>query len=401
MKRLGEKMETSFYRETWADIDLDAVADNVANMKKRLPEETVLMAVVKANGYGHGALQIAGAALANGAEWLAVALFDEALALRRQGIKAPILVLSPIPPEHAPLAARYHISLTVFQKEWVEQAVKTDLSAGSLHIHIACDTGMGRIGIRTKEEAAALAEAIGRNHRFVVEGLFTHFSTADQDDETYFNQQYNRFEMMIDWIHDLGFRPPLIHCGNSAATLKYPAEKRHLFNMVRYGISMYGLSPSPEMAKKLPFQLKPALSLHSRLVNVKKVPAGSAIGYGATYHTPSEEWIGTVPIGYADGWLRALGGSDVLIEGTRCSIVGRICMDQLMCRLPRELAAGTEVTLIGKNGGEEITADEIAQRLKTINYEVTCMIQPRVPRIYRQGGRRTEAVNQVLNIFQK
>ncbi|WP_100489455.1 alanine racemase [Sporolactobacillus pectinivorans] len=389
-------METSFYRETWADINLDAVADNVADMKKRIPEETALMAVVKANGYGHGALQVARTALANGAEWLAVAIFDEALALRKNGIEAPILVLSPIRPEDAGLAAKYHISLTVFQKEWISMARKADRNEEPVFLHIACDTGMGRIGIRNDKEAEALVEEIGKDRRFVVEGLFTHFATADQDDEAYFNEQYNRFETMIDWIHDLGIHPPVIHCGNSAATLKYPAEGRHLFNMVRYGIAMYGLSPSTEMANKLPFPLKRALSLHSRLVNVKKVEAGSAIGYGATYRAESEEWIGTVPIGYADGWLRALSGSDVLIGGERCRIVGRICMDQFMCRLPHEFPLGTEVTLIGKNGGEEITADGLAQKLQTINYEITCMIHPRVPRVFWKDGKKTGTVNPVL-----
>ncbi|TGA97871.1 alanine racemase [Sporolactobacillus shoreae] len=390
-------MGTSFYRETWADIDLDAVAYNVSNMKKRIPEETALMAVVKANGYGHGAFQVAQTALVSGAEWLAVALFDEALALREKGIEAPILVLSPIPPENAGLAAKYHISLTVFQKDWIKAARVADQVKEPVFLHIACDTGMGRIGIRSFEEAKDLSEEIKKDPRFVVEGLFTHFATADQNDEAYFNEQYNRFETMIDWIHDLGIRPPVIHCGNSAATLKYPAENRHLFNMVRYGIAMYGLSPSTEMANKLPFPLKKVLSLHSRLANVKQVEAGSSIGYGATYHASADEWIGTVPIGYADGWLRALSGSDVLVGGERCRIVGRICMDQFMCLLPHEFPVGAEVTLIGKDGDDEITADDLARKLNTINYEVTCTIHPRVPRVYWKNGARTETVNSVLS----
>ncbi|RYL87573.1 alanine racemase [Sporolactobacillus sp. THM19-2] len=394
-------MKSSYYRETWADIDLDAAGYNVARMRALIPEETMLMAVVKANAYGHGAVRIAETALKNGASWLAVAIFDEALALRKAGIKAPILVLSPIRPEDAEIAARYKISLTVFQKEWVEkaeEALPASLSDPVL-IHIACDTGMGRIGIRNKEEAAAFAEVIQADRKFTAEGLFTHFSTADQDDETYFNEQYNRFETMIDWFLELGVRPKVIHCGNSAATLKYPAEQRHLFNMVRYGISMYGLSPSPEMIKKLPFPLKRVLSLHSRLMHVKKVEKGTSIGYGASYQSPSAEWIGTVPIGYADGWLRALSGSDLLVAGHRCPIVGRICMDQLMCRLPHEFPVGTEVTLIGREGSEEITADEIAKKLGTINYEVTCMIQPRVPRIFHEGGKKTDVLNPVLGLL--
>lgn len=394
-------MGTSFYRDTWADIDLDAVAWNVSEMRKRIPDETALLAVVKANAYGHGALQVARTALANGAEWLAVAIFDEALALRRQGIEVPILVLSPIPPEDAGLAAQYHISLTAFQKEWVQAAGKAYDGKAPIALHLACDTGMGRIGIRSKEEAGTFIEAVRKDPRFVVEGMFTHFATADQDDEAYFNEQYQRFETMIDWLHDLGVHPQIIHCGNSAATLKYPAEKRHLFNMVRYGVAMYGMSPSPEMAAKLPFPLKRVLSLHSRLANVKKVGAGSAIGYGATYHARDDEWIGTVPIGYADGWLRALSGSDVLIGGERCPIVGRICMDQFMCRLPHEFPLGTEVTLIGKDGDAEVTVDDLADKLGTINYEVTCMIHPRVPRVFRKGGQKSSVINPVLDRLEK
>jgi alanine racemase len=388
---------TSFYRETWADIDLDAVTSNVRNMKKRIPEDVALMAVVKANGYGHGALQVARAALESGAEWLAVALFDEALALRKQGIDAPILVLSPIPPQHAGLAANYHITLTVSDQEWVSQARKTYKVEEPVFLHVSCDTGMGRIGIRNKEEAAALVHEVSLDQRFVIEGMFTHFATADQEDEAYFNEQYMRFEMMVDWIHELGVNPAVIHCGNSATTLKYPAEKRHLFNMVRYGIAMYGLSPSPEMVRQLPFPLKKVLSLHSRLTYVKKIEAGSFVGYGATYQAAEDEWIGTVPAGYADGWLRGLSGTDVLIDGQRCPIVGRICMDQFMCRLPHAYPEGTEVTLIGENGDEEITADARARQLQTINYEITCTVHPRIPRVYWKNGKKIEICNPILS----
>ncbi|MFX3619467.1 MAG: alanine racemase [Sporolactobacillus sp.] len=389
-------METEFYRNTWADINLDAVADNVAGMKARLPEETAMLAVVKANAYGHGALQVARTALENGAEWLAVAIFDEALALRKEGIDAPILVLSPIRPEDAGLAAQFHISLTVFQKEWIDRAVKYDTGKEPLFLHIACDTGMGRIGVRNRSEVETLIESIRQDKRFVIEGLFTHFATADQVDEVYFNEQYQRFETMIDWFHDMEVYPPVIHCGNSAATLKYPASKRHLFNMVRFGISMYGLSPSPEMLALLPYPLKPALSLYSCLMNVKKVAAGSSIGYGATYQAAEDEWIGTVPIGYADGFLRTLSGSDVLIDGKRCEIVGRVCMDQFMCRLPGSYPLGTRVTLIGRDGDESISADDRAAKMQTINYEVTCLIHPRVPRVYWKRGKRVGTSNPLL-----
>lgn len=394
-------MEMPFYRDTWVEIDLDAVEQNVANMKRRLPSDMVMMAVVKANGYGHGALEVAKTALEAGAEWLAVALLDEAVALRKNGIDAPILVLGPIRATDIVVAAKYHISLTVFQPEWVEQASQGYQSEEPVFFHIKCDTGMGRIGIRRSDEAKALVEQIKKDERFVIEGAFTHFSTADEDDATYFEKQYHQFETMIGWLAEYGIHPNIIHCGNSAATLKYPAAKRNLFNMVRYGVAMYGMSPSPEMKDHLPFELKPAFSLHSRLTHVKKVEAGAAISYGAMYHAPDAEWIGTVPIGYADGWIRALGGADVLIGGKRCPIVGRICMDQLMCRLPREIAVGTEVTLIGQDGKNEITADDLAEKLQTINYEVTCMISPRVPRIYFRNETKVKVDNPVLSWLEK
>ncbi|MCO7177156.1 alanine racemase [Sporolactobacillus kofuensis] len=387
---------TTFYRETWADIDLDAVASNVAEMKKRIPEQVALMAVVKANGYGHGAFRVAQTAIENGAQWLAVALFDEALALRNQGINVPILVLSPIPPKHVGLAAKYHISLTVSDDVWVKQAREVYHGHEPVFLHLSCDTGMGRIGIRSIEEAELLVHEIQRDNRFIIEGMFTHFATADQDDEHYFNEQYERFQTMVDWIHQLGVHPAVIHCSNSATTLKYPEEKRQLFNMVRYGVAMYGLSPSPEMVKKLPFALKRVMSLHSRLTYVKKVKAGAFIGYGATYQAKQDEWIGTVPIGYADGWLRGLHDTDVLIDGRRCPIVGRICMDQFMCKLPEPYPEGTEVTLIGKDGNEEITADERAEQLGTINYEITCTIHPRVPRVYWKNGEKVAIDNPIL-----
>lgn len=394
-------MEMPFYRDTWVEIDLDAIEENVVNMKRRLPADTVLMAVVKANGYGHGAFEVARTALGCGAEWLAVALLDEAVALREKGIEVPILVLGPIRARDVAVAAKYHISLTVFQPEWVEQASQDYQSEEPVFFHIKCDTGMGRIGIRRPDEVKELASQIKKDKRFVIEGAFTHFSTADEDDDAYFETQYHRFEIMIGWLADCGVHPNVIHCGNSATTLKYSETNRNLFNMVRYGVAMYGMSPSPEMKGHLPFKLKPAFALRSRLIHVKKVEPGAAISYGATYHAAGDEWIGTVPIGYADGWIRALGGMDVLIGGERCPIVGRICMDQMMCRLPRKMAVGTEVTLIGRDGTNEITADDLAGKLRTINYEITCMINPRVPRIYLRNGIKVKVDNPVLSKMEK
>ncbi|MDQ0256134.1 alanine racemase [Evansella vedderi] len=371
----------NFYRDTWAEIDLDAIQHNIRQMNTILPNGVHIMAAVKANGYGHGDVEVARAALEAGATYLGVAILDEALALREAGINAPILVLGYVAPENVRLASEKNIMLTVFQREWVEKAV-TFLGHETvpLKCHIKIDTGMGRLGIRTKEEGNPLIDILKKHPIFQVEGIFTHYATADEIDTTYLKKQQNTFETMIRWFEqEWGQEIPLKHCGNSATALRFSDE---CFNMVRFGISMYGLSPSEEIKHLIPFPLKEAFSLHSRITHVKKMTAGSGVSYGATYKTTGGEWIGTVPIGYADGWIRANGGGDVIVNGERVPIVGRICMDQMMISLSNPVEIGTKVTLIGRQGKELIPVDEIAKRLNTINYEVPCIIGYRVPRIY-------------------
>ncbi|MFC7394900.1 alanine racemase [Scopulibacillus cellulosilyticus] len=374
-------MTAPYYRDTWVEVDLDAIESNVKNMRTYLPKNTQLMAVVKANGYGHGAVEVAETALGTGADWLAVAFLDEAIELRLAGIEAPILVLGRVRPEDVPIAARYHISLTVYQTEWLEQAMNFYQKNDPVFLHVKLDTGMGRLGIRDEESLSRFVRKLKEDSRFVLEGAYTHFATADEEDESYFEEQYKRFQTALSWLKSDGVNPNIIHCGNSAASLKHPEK---MFNLVRFGISMYGLSPSPSMKHKLPFQLKEAFSLYSRLTHVKKVEPDEAISYGATYRTAGYEWIGTAGIGYADGWHRRLQEqhNQVIVNGERCPVIGRICMDQLMCRLKSEVPAGTKITLIGTDKNECITIDEIAEQLGTINYEIPCMINERVPRIY-------------------
>lgn len=387
-------MSENFYRETWAEIDLDAVEHNVRRMKQHLPEGTQLMAVVKADGYGHGAEPVARTALEAGATWLGVALLDEAIALRKAGVHAPILVLGWTRPQDVDLAARHHISLTVFQKEWLEEASRCYKDASPVFFHIKCDTGMGRIGVRTPEELSEVVRALQADSRFVAEGFFTHFATADEADEAYFRRQYQRFVDMTEQLKSLGINPNLIHCANSAAALKYPEK---MFNMVRYGIAMYGLSPSPEMKDRLPFELKEAFTLKSRLVHVKLIEPGEGVSYGVAFRAAEPTWVGTVPIGYADGWQRALSGkASVLVAGKRCPIIGRICMDQLMIALDGPVPVGELVTLIGEDGAERIGIDDIAVMLGTINYEIPCMISKRVPRIYFKNGKIVRTANLIL-----
>ena len=379
-----------FYRDTWVEVDLDSIQANVTSVKKLLPKEVEIIAVVKANAYGHGDLQVAETAFAAGATYLAVAFMDEAIALRKKGITAPILVLGATRSEDVQVAAGYDITITVFQQDWLLEAKKHLQADARISVHVKVDTGMGRIGVRSKEELNAIEQMISEDHRFSLEGVFTHFATADELDQTYFKKQLELFNEMIS---TLTVRPKYVHCSNSAAALRYPNA---YFNAVRLGIAMYGLTPSLEMEQEIPFPLMEAFSLHSRLVHVKKVEKGDKVSYGATYEAEKEEWIGTIPIGYADGWIRKLQGQEVLVSGTRSPIVGRICMDQCMIRLPGYVPIGTTVTLIGRQQNQFISVNEIAAKLETINYEVPCIIANRVPRLYRKGGEIVDLKNYLL-----
>ncbi|ASK64273.1 alanine racemase [Virgibacillus phasianinus] len=371
-------MSDVFYRPTWVEVNLDAVAYNIAQMKQKLPSDSSIFAVVKADGYGHGAVKVAEAALQAGANALAVALLEEALELRHAGIKAPILVFGWVAPRDARIASEHDITLTFFQAEWLRE-VEAHLNSKELKLHMKWDTGMGRLGIRTENELKSLVEALQTADHINLTGIYTHFATADEDDLTYFIEQKKRFYHLLSVFNRIWGEPVDIHIGNSAASIRFP-EKMHDF--IRFGIAMYGLYPSQDVRNKQLINLKPAFSMHSRLVHVKNVARHESISYGATYITDHAEWIGTIPIGYADGWPRKLQGMEVLIEGKRMPIVGRVCMDQTMIRLDKEYPVGTKVTLIGKNNGDEIEMDEIANFLETINYEIPCMISERVPRIY-------------------
>ncbi|MFX3625671.1 MAG: alanine racemase [Ectobacillus sp.] len=386
--------ESLFYRDTWVEVDLDAIYQNVENAKSHIPKDAEVIAVVKANAYGHGGAPVARTALEAGASRLAVAFLDEALALREAGITAPILVLGASRPQDANVAAEHDITLTVFQGEWLEQAKQVWNSSRPLRFHFKFDSGMGRVGIRMKEELKACAALLQDAPFFILEGAFTHFATADELDKAYFEQQYSKFLEQLEWLRELNIYPDLIHCANSAASLRF---KDRVFNAVRIGIAMYGLTPSPEINHLLPYRLHEAFSLHSKIIHVKQIEEGESISYGATYKAQEKEWIATVPIGYADGWIRKLQGFEVLAEGRRVPIVGRICMDQLMVRLPYRMPIGTKVTLIGRQGSEKVSVDDVAAYLQTINYEITCMVNFRVPRVFLKGGKAVEIVN-LLNV---
>ncbi|PKR77012.1 alanine racemase [Halalkalibacillus sediminis] len=368
-----------FYRDTWAEVDLSAIRNNVKVLHDHYNGEKKIYAAVKADAYGHGEIEVAEAALEAGADALAVAILDEAIRLRMYFKDIPILVMGWIRPEDAPVAARNRIIATAFQSEWI-RAASEYLKDEKLDIHLKIDSGMGRIGIRTFEEAYDVIKEVN-DSSLNITGVFTHFSTADETDDSYYKVQLERFRGLYSKLKAYLPETVEVHTGNTAAAFRYPEDT---FDGVRFGIGMYGLYPSEDVASATRKPLIQAFSLHTELIHVKKVSEDEGISYGATYRTTDNEWIGTIPIGYGDGWIRKLQNFEVLIEGEFVPIVGRICMDQCMIRLPREYPVGTRVTLIGRSRDQEVTVDDIATYLETINYEIPCMFNRRIPRIYRK-----------------
>ncbi|WP_342471069.1 alanine racemase [Ureibacillus sp. FSL K6-3587] len=363
------------FRPTKAIIDLDAIKYNVLQLKKHIQPNVKIIAVVKANAYGHGDVEVTKAALEAGASMLAVATPEEALHVRKHLPTVDILVLGYSPVSFAEYAANENITLTVYSSDWVEEAKKS--CNKPLKLHIKVDTGMHRIGVTSEKELRSLYEKIQSAEQFILDGIFTHFATADEEDDSYFQKQANRFEQFLKALPE---KPRLVHVANTATALIKDARLQ--YDAVRFGISMYGLAPSEFVKSKLPYPLKPAFSLETELVAVKQIGPGESVGYGATFTAEQPTYIGTLPIGYADGLIRKYSGQDVLIDGKRVPIVGRICMDQCMIALPAAYNIGEKVVLIGKQKNEEITIDEWAAKVDTINYEVPCIITSRVPRIY-------------------
>ncbi|MGQ9780252.1 MAG: alanine racemase [Bacillota bacterium] len=369
-------------RPVWAEVDLDAIRHNVGEVRRLVGQRTKIMAVVKADGYGHGAVPVARAALAAGAEWLGVSLPEEGIALRRAGIGAPILVLGPLQPEQVEPVIRYGLTPTVCHRAAAE-ALAAAAAGRKVGVHVKVDTGMGRIGL-APGEVLSFVRWLRTLPGIELGGVFSHLARADERDKTHALGQLRLFTEVCAALRAAGIDPGLCHLANSAAVIDLPHA--HL-DMVRTGIMIYGLRPSAEVDLSR-VTLRPALSLHARVVFVKRVPAGTGISYGHAYYTKAPATIATLPIGYADGWTRLLSGkAEVLIGGRRYPMVGRICMDQAMVDLgDDETSIGAEAVLIGRQGAEEITADEVAEKLGTINYEVVCMIGDRVPRVYRGQG---------------
>lgn len=384
-----------FYRRTWAEISLDALRHNIEVFRRRIPAETKLMACVKANAYGHGAVETAREAVSCGVDYISVAFLDEAIQLRRAGITAPILVLGYVPPEAVAAAVAHHVTITVFDRE-VLDAVAAASARQQARIHIKIDTGMGRLGLHPEREAIPFIKQALQIPNVRVEGLFTHYARADEIDKAYTMEQHRRLMYVADYFRSEGSTFPLVHAGNSATGIDTPELTGGL---LRLGISLYGLYPSGYVDKRRA-DLKPVLTIKSELSMVKTVSRNAGISYGSWYVAQDEERIGTLPIGYADGFSRLLSGqAEVLIRGRRVPVVGRICMDQCMVRLdelPEDVSAGEEAVLIGKQGEEEIAIGSLAEAMGTINYELVCMLASRVPRLYMRHGQPVSIVNSLL-----
>ncbi|KEO81006.1 alanine racemase [Tumebacillus flagellatus] len=378
-----------FVRPTWAEIHLDNLAHNIQAIHAQLPAGTRLMAVVKANGYGHGAIPVARKALQNGATYLAVSSVDEGIELRKAGIHAPILVLGYTPPGQAALVVEHDLTQTLYQEEMLHALSKEALEAGKLaRVHVKADTGMGRIGFTSVEETVAFVRLAQSTAGVVVEGLFTHFATADEADLSYAQEQVSRWNDILRALSDVGLQIPLQHISNSAGILNFP----HITgNMVRLGIAMYGYYPSQEVPRDV--ELRPVMRLVSQIVHLKDVESGTKISYGATFEAKRPSKIATVPIGYADGYSRSLSNrGEMLVRGQRARIAGRVCMDQLMIDVTDipDVEVGDEVVLYGRQSENEISIDEVASAMGTISYEVCCAVGRRVPRLYMEGGEIVE-----------
>lgn len=368
-------MDTAAY-SNWLEIDLDAIRGNVRELRRI--SGVKIMAIVKANGYGHGMIQAGRAAIQGGAEWLGVGRIEEALALRAAGITHPLLVLGYASPLRAAEAAQNDISLTVYDLDLAQEYGKSVQETGRrIKIHAKFDSGMGRLGI-FPEEGLAFIKALSGIDGLEIEGMFTHFARSDEPEATTTNWQNQRFQDLVSQLERNGLRPPLVHAANSAATLYFPDTR---YDMVRCGIAIYGLHPSVEAP--LPDSFRRALSWKAHLSSVKFLPANHGVGYSFRYITQAQERIGVVPAGYADGFRRRVGNF-ALLGGKRVNLAGGVCMDQIMLHLDGvpEAKIGDEVVLIGCQGDEKITAEEIGFEWGTLNYDVVCGLQARIPRVY-------------------
>ena len=387
------------YRRVYAEINLDAALFNFEQMSRNIPKGTKIMAVVKADAYGHGAVPLAELLEPYDFLWgYAAATVDEAIELRRAGIQKPILILGYTFPECYSQIVKYDIRQTVFQMDMAEalskEAVRQNKKA---YLHIKLDTGMGRIGYQTAEEALRDTLRMKELPMIEMEGVFTHFANADMRNQEFTIKQIEKYCQMVKKMEDAGVHFSLKHCANSAGIIEMSEQK---FDLVRAGIISFGMWPSDEVKRNV-VQLKPILSLKSHVVYVKEVEPGTPVSYGSTWIAKEKRTIATIPVGYGDGYPRSLSNKGyVLIKGFRAPIVGRVCMDQLMVdvtEIPEEIRTGDRVTLIGQDGDLIITAEELGELSGRFNYELMCDLGNRIPRIYYQNGK----IKEIRDYFEK
>lgn len=379
-------------RPVWAEVNLDNIINNIKEIKKNINGEEII-AVVKANAYGHGAVDVAPVLIENGADRLAVAMLSEALELREAGIKVPILILGYTDVAFSEMLINNDIEQTVYSLDYAKELSKKAEALGKVaKIHIAVDTGMGRIGFLPNEKSVEEVVEISKLSNLRITGIFTHFSNADEQDKSYAHNQIEKFNSFINEIEKREVNLGLKHISNSASIIDI--EDAH-YNAIRPGIILYGYYPS-DYINKDKLKLMPALSLKCQVIHVKELPKGEYIGYGRKFRTERYSVIATLPIGYADGYIRGLyEKAHVIINGKLAPVVGKICMDQCMIDVTDvgPVKVGDEVVLLGEDNGVKNNADDIAKMLDTINYEILCMIGRRVPRIYIKDGKMVNVRN--------
>ena len=389
-RELQEKLES--YQRVWAEVDLDAIWENMVHMKENIAENTKILAVIKTDGYGHGGVPIA--KMLEQLDFMfgyAAATYEEAHVLREAGVKKPILILGYTFPYCYEELIREEIRPAVYRRDTVEELAAAAAKVGKkAKVHIKVDTGMGRIGITPDEEGLEFVRFLIEHPELEVEGIFTHFAKSDETDKTSANHQLELFQDFIKKIQtELGITIPVKHCSNSAAILEMPQAN---MDMVRAGITTYGLYPSEEVSKDI-VPLRASMSLYSHIVYCKTIHSGQSVSYGGLFTAQKDTRVATIPVGYGDGYPRSLSGKGyVLIHGKKAPILGRVCMDQFMVDISEipEAMDGDKVTLLGMDGTERITAEELGELSGRFNYEFVCDLGKRIPRVYIQHGEITE-----------
>lgn len=380
---MSTALDLATMRPTWADIDTDAFVRNCATVAKRLPADAKLIAVMKANAYGHGAVPLAKRLMPDGAAMIAVILLEEALEIRRAGVTLPILIMGPLEPQQIAIAVDEKMTIGVPGPEELDAVAKVARDR-DVHIHLKLDSGMGRMG-STVDELPRVVEILRATPRIKLDAIYTHFANSGDADDPFTGEQTKNFDALVGKLRSAGITAPRLHRANSGATMRdlvRPGE------YARVGITLYG----GEALDRSQSRLEPVMRWRTEVMRLKSLPAGHAVGYGMTFHTSRPSRVATLPVGYADGYSRSLSNrGEVVVCGRRAPVIGRVSMDLVtidVTDIP-QVKLGDEVVLIGAQGSERITAEEIAAKIGTISYEVFCSVSARVPRVYRDGNRVT------------